>query len=173
MPDLNHEGTYFSLEKLVAQPYSFIDIDWTQDAELTSLLRQSWHSQYAEYLGTEQATHLIEHLHSSGKVYEHDAAGTLVVGDDGRPVGVAAIRKLPDVSLVTLYEVIPDYHGKGVGYQLLEGLCTVAGPVVAHVSIHRPWLVSVYEKHGFQRLGTEHVEHFGHKLLFQIVAKAG
>ena len=172
MPGLGHESTYFSLEKLQARAYPFIDADWTQDADLTSLLRESWRSQYAEYLGADKAIDLVEHLHKTGKVYEHDVAGTLVVGHDGRPVGVAAIRKLPEISLVTLYEVIPDYQGKGVGHQLLEALCTVSGPLVAHVSIHRPWLVAVYERHGFHALGTERVDHFGHHLPFQIVARA-
>lgn len=172
MSGSGHEGTYFSLDKLRAQPFPFIEIDWTQDAELTFLLRESWCSQYTEYLGANKASQLVEHLHSTGKVYEHDAAGTLVAGHDGKPVGVAAIRKLPEISLVTLYEVIPDYQGKGVGHQLLEALCTVSGPLVAHVSIHRPWLVAVYQRHGFHCLGTERVDHFGHDLPFQIVARA-
>ena len=172
MPGSSREGTYFSLENEEAQPYPFIDIDWTQDAVLTSLLRQSWCSQYAEYIGANKAADLVEHLHNTGKVYEHDPAGTLVAGDGGRPVGVAAIRKLPEISLVTLYEVIPEYQRRGVGHQLLESLCTVSGPLVAHVSIHRPSLVAVYERHGFHRLGTEHVDHFGHNLPFQVVARS-
>lgn len=167
-----HESTYFSLEQLQAQPYPFIDTDWTKDAELTSLLRESWRSQYAEYLGVDRAIDLVEQLHQTGKVYEHDVAGTLVAGHNDKPVGVAAIRKLPEISLVTLYEVIPDYRGKGVGRQLLEALCTVSGPLVAHVSIHRPWLRAVYEQHGFHCLGTERVDHFGHDLPFQIVARS-
>lgn len=168
----SREESYFCLNQVEPHRYPFIDIDWTQDALFLSKLRKSWHDQYAEYLGADAATNLLEQLHRTGKIYEHDVPGTLIASDKGTPVGIAAIRRLPEISLITLYEVIPDYRGKGVGQQLLEAVCTVSGPLVAHVSIHRPWLISIYERHGFKSLGTEPVDHFGHELIFQVVAKA-
>lgn len=163
--------SYFDLEKLDSPIYPFVDIDWKNNASLLSVLHDSWRSQYTDYIGSDAATTLVEYLSQTGKIFEHDAAGTLIASDGGKVIGLAAIRKLPDISLVTLYEVIPEYQGRGVGQQLLAGLCTASGPLVAHVSIHRPWLVSIYERHGFKSLGTEQVDHFGHSLVFEVMAK--
>ncbi len=172
MSNVNKPSAYFNLESVNTDfPAILVDVEWSKNQAFLELLQQSWLSQYSDYMGEKSAASLLAHLHETGKIYDHDAAGTLVASIDDQLVGVAAIRYIQDVSLVTLFEVIPTFHGKGIGHQLLSALCTIEVPLVAHVSIHRPWLKKFYEKHEFVEIGAEKVDHFGHALTFDVMVK--
>ena len=137
-----------------------------------SSLCKSWCSQYADYIGSEAAADLVSKARASGEIYAHNAQGSLVAKLQDEVVGVTAVRDLEKLFLITILEVVPEHQGKGIANQLLTAICTVRKPVMVHVSIHRPWLTALYEKHGFKTLGPEEVDHYGHSLVFDVMVKA-
>lgn len=84
---------------------------------------------------------------------------TLVAKLDGRAVGMFAIR---DVSHITLFFVVPEMHGRGIGRKLfaagLERICRSEKPP-GTLQVHSsPVAVPVYEALGFSATGPEAVE---------------
>jgi GNAT superfamily N-acetyltransferase len=146
--------------------------DWVQDNAFVSALSTSWHSQYADYIGTNAADRLIQQLHASGEIYQHNAHGTLVATLNDQLVGIAAVRDVQKLFLITLLEVVPEHQGKGIASQLLNAVCTISKPLLVHVSIHRPWLKPFYEKRGFTALVPKEIQHYGHSMVFDILVKA-
>lgn len=144
---------------------------WAQDESFVSVLRKSWHSQYADYIGSKAADDLLQQAHASGEIYNHQTNGTLVATLNGQLVGIAAVRDLQKLFLMTLFEVVPEHQGKGIAKQLLNAICTVSKPVLVHVSIHRPRLKRFYEKQGFKTLAPEEIEHYGHSMVFDVMIK--
>lgn len=137
-----------------------------------SILCSSWQSQYAEYIGSKAADSLINQLRSTGEIYNHNVKGTLIATLNDQKVGIIAIRDLDKMFLITLLEVLPDHQRKGIASQMLNEICTVKKPVLVHVSVHRPWLRKLYEKHGFQSLAPEVIDHYGHLMTFDVMIKA-
>lgn len=165
--------TFFSLDAIdTSNPAQITQSDWKQDKAFLLTLRTSWQSQYADYIGAQAAEALVEQLHTSGEIYEHSAPGTLVATLDKQLVGIAAVRDVQKLFLLTLFEVAPEHQGKGIAKQLLTAICTAQKPLLAHASIHRPWLKSFYEKQGFTALAPEAVEHYGHSMMFNVMIRA-
>ena len=80
------------------------------------------------------------------------------------------------ITLITMLEVLDTYQGQGIGGQLLEALATrkinaSPSPLVAHVSIHRPCVKQFYLACGFIALKREFVDHGGHCLEFDVLAR--
>jgi len=94
------------------------------------------------------------------------AASRCLVGEDG-PNGPGGL------SLITLLEVVPAHRGRGIGTRLLQALQGEGAALVAHVSIHRPRVRALYLAAGFAPLRRTVVEHRGHALPFDVLARAG
>lgn len=166
-------STVFALDSVdTKNPAQITQRDWVQDEPFVSVLRTSWHSQYADYIGSKAADSLLRKIHASGEIYDHDTNGTLLATLNGQLVGVAAVREIQKLFLITLLEVVPEHQGKGIASQLLNAICTVPKPLLVHVSIHRPWLKMLYAKQGFKMLAPEEIEHFGHSLVFDVMVRA-
>jgi GNAT superfamily N-acetyltransferase len=164
--------TIFALDSVdTKNPAQITQRNWVQDDVFVSILRTSWHSQYADYIGSKAADSLLQRVHASGEIYEHNAQGTLVAILDGQLVGIASVRDLQKLFLVTLLEVVPEYQGKGIATQLLNALCTIPKPMLVHVSIHRPLVKCFYAKQGFITLAPEEIEHYGHSMIFDVMVK--
>jgi len=146
---------------------------WPDDAALVAELRASWVQQYADYLGRPEAQRLVASLERSGDVFRHDPSATFVAWAGGRRVGVAASRCLGGLSLITLLEVVPTHRGRGIGTRLLRALQGDGAALMAHVSIHRPAVRALYLAAGFAPLRRTVVEHRGHELPFDVLARAG
>ncbi|MFT5895004.1 MAG: GNAT superfamily N-acetyltransferase [bacterium] len=166
-------STIFELDSIdTGIPAQITQRDWVQDEAFVSALRSSWHSQYADYTGSVVAANLVERAHATGEIYDHNANGTLVATLNGQLVGIAAVRDIQKLFLITLLEVVPEHQGKGIASQLLNAICTVPKPLLVHVSIHRPWLKKLYAKQGFETLAPEKIEHYGHPMIFDVMGKA-
>lgn len=145
--------------------------DWLKDPDFLAELCASWHQQYAEYIGQDAAKELIQYLRSSGEIFAHEPEGTLTATMDDQYVGVAAVRALQGVSMISLLEVRDKYRCCGIGQQLINALTTVGEPLFAHVSIHRPHVKAFYSNRGFLHLDRNPVDHYGHALIFDIMAR--
>ncbi len=145
--------------------------DWASDAVFVQALRQSWCAQYADYLGRKEANRLIEQLSASGDLYAHPLAATLVACQDNKPVGIAALRPLQGLSLITMLEILPDHRRLGIGRQLVQALSVSGERLLVHVSIHRPELCVFYNTLGFKLLKRSAVDHYGHALEFDIMVR--
>ncbi|MFT4727241.1 MAG: GNAT superfamily N-acetyltransferase [Granulosicoccus sp.] len=164
--------TIFALDSVdTRNPARITQRDWVQDDAFVSIIRTSWHSQYADYIGSKAADSLFQKVHASGKIYEHNVHGTLVAILDGRLVGIASVRDLQKLFLITMLEVVPEHQGNGIATQLLNALCTVPKPLLVHVSIHRPLVKRFYAKQGFKTLAPEEIEHYGHSMVFDVMVK--
>lgn len=144
---------------------------WHDDQAFLSNLIPSWQSQYADYLGAERARRLVARLLQSGDIFSHDPQGTLIAFRGDEKVGVAALRELPGLSLITLLEVVPSYQGQGIARQLIQALATSEDPLMTHVSIHRPGLREFYELMGFSLIQRGPVNHYGHQLLVDVMLR--
>ena len=147
---------------------------WQHDQAFLRTLHQSWIQQYLEYLGEEAATSLVEQLISDGSLYTHDPALTLQAWVDGQRVGIASLRVLnkdKEIALITMLEVDKRFHHRGIGSQLVQALSSASTHLMAHVSIHRPQVKVFYEKLGFRSLERCMVDHYGHELEFDVVAR--
>jgi len=145
--------------------------NWQDDKPFVASLYTSWEQQYADYLGPDTASRLIARLARSGALFQHHTPTTLLASIDGCTVGIAAMRPLGELSLITLLEVVPAYRRKGIGTQLLRALCSGSRGLMAHVSIHRPRLLDLYVQTGFTVLQRSVVDHHGHPLMFDVVAR--
>lgn len=155
----------------VDTPAALSQMDWTADDDFLAALRESWEYQYAEYLGADEAHALVSQLMTSGDILSHEPADTLIAEIDGRKAGIASLRQLPGLSLITMLEVLVGYRGMGVGRQLVMALATVNEPLLAHASIHRPRVRAFYTSLGFQALEQNTVDHFGHSLSFDVMVR--
>lgn len=145
---------------------------WRHDERFVASLHASWERQYADYLGRDAARALVRSLARSGALYRHHDPSTLIASLDGRLIGVAATRPTGPLALLTLLEVIPAYRGRGIGSRLLNALDSGAAGLVAHVSVHRPRVRALYVAAGFSVLDRTVVDHGGHPLEFDVVARA-
>lgn len=144
---------------------------WPDDAGFLGSLRESWTRQYADYLGEATARELVDQLHSSGDLYRHQEQFVLLASLDDTLVGIAAIRSLGKMSLLTMLEVLEPYRQQGIGRQLVEALLDHAERLLVHVSIHRPDARAFYDRLGFQALERTVVDHYGHALEFDVMVK--
>lgn len=144
---------------------------WRDDERFAVELRASWEQQYADYLGVSVARALVAELEAGGKLLHDNDPAPWVASIDARPVGIAALEPLGALSLITMLEVIPIHRGRGIGSRLLHALIAEAPGLVAHVSIHRPRVLDLYVRNGFSVLKREQVDHDGHLLTFDVVAR--
>lgn len=154
------------------EPATLLQCDWVNDKQFVELLHASWISQYTDYLGADAAETLVHQLIANGEIYEHEQAFTLQASVDDQLVGIAALRPLSGISLITMLEVIPDKQGKGIGRQLITALDLVSDKLLAHVSLHRPLVAAFYSSLGFHTLQRASVHHYGYDLEFDVMAKS-
>jgi N-acetylglutamate synthase-like GNAT family acetyltransferase len=152
------------------EPAVIVQGEWLTDKKFVTLLRSSWESQYADYLGIEAAESLVRQLTANREIYEHYAPLTLQATVDGQMVGIAALRPLEGISLVTMLEVIPANQGQGIGQQLIKALGSASEKLLTHVSIHRPAVAAFYSSLGFHLLDRTTLDHYGHQLEFDVMA---
>jgi len=91
-------------------------------------------------------------------------AATWVAEDDGALTGFAIIEWTQAISEVTAYiqtiEVLPDFHRRGIGRELLKHMEVSAYEVGAssiwlHVAVENAGAIQLYETHDFVRAGSE------------------
>ena len=152
-------------------PSTLVQRDWLNDEPFVALLQESWTQQYAEYIGSQAARTLVNTLIDSGEILAHDPSLTLLATNNQKNVGIAALRRLSGLSLITMLEVVPACQGKGIGHQLMAALETASDRLMAHVSIHRPAVAHFYASQGFHRLQRTRLDHYGHELEFDVMAK--
>lgn len=177
--ELPCESNFSSSVFKMTQPSVIRQGEWVGDSEFTRVLIESWTRQYAEYLGDKDAEELVRTLTESKQLFDHDDSLTLLstIGDE--KVGIGALRQIGQaggITLITMLEVLDTYQGQGIGGQLLEALATrkinaSPSPLVAHVSIHRPCVKQFYLACGFIALKREFVDHGGHCLEFDVLAR--
>ena len=144
---------------------------WKDDTSFVSALKHSWQTQYADYLGDATASAYIQILDERGDLESHHEELTIHAHIDDQMVGIAALQPLTGLHIITMLEVLEAYRGKGIGAQLVQALCTVQTPVMAHVSIHQPRVKAFYIRQGFHVLQRETVQHDEYPLEFDVVAK--
>ncbi len=154
------------------EPAVIVQGEWLADKKFVTLLRTSWESQYADYLGIEVAESLVKQLTDNREIYEHYAPLTLQATVGGQLVGIAALRPLEGISLVTMLEVVPANQRQGIGQQLIKALGTASGKLLTHVSIHRPAVAAFYSSLGFHQLNRTTLDHYGHQLEFDVMVKS-
>ena len=127
--------------------------------------------QYAEYLGQAAAKLLVERLVLNGELYPSAEQPLLVAHCGGKMVGIACLRPLQKLSLITMLEVLESSRHQGVGQALMVALEQRSERLLAHVSIHRPRVKAFYLGLGFTVLERSEVDHYGHLLQFDVMAK--
>ncbi len=147
------------------------DATWPDDECFRQALEMSWVDQYAQYLGKAVAESLVERLLASGELYPPAEQPLVVARNRGRPVGVACLRPLQGLSLITTLEVLETSQRQGVGRALVAALEERAEHLLAHVSIHRPYIRTFYQGLGFTLLERGRVDHYGHLLEFDVLVK--
>ncbi len=145
------------------------DPGWADDRDFLAALEGSWRSQYADYLGAAPADELIDRLLASGDLTDHDPALTLTARIDGLPVGIGALRQANDHRLVTLLEVVEPYRHLGIGRQLMQAMLSRPHPIIVHVSVYRPGMLTFYEKLGLRYFDRITVPHYGYELEFDVM----
>lgn len=148
--------------------------EWLTDTQFLVELKDSWVQQYSDYIGHEQAMALINQLDRDGSLYEHDPKFTLQAWVEDRRVGICALRQLGkhrELALITMLEVGKNHQNLGIGRQMVQALESASEHLMAHVSVHRPHIKVFYEKLGFSTLERSVVDHYGHELLFDVMAK--
>lgn len=154
------------------QPAVVVQQDWIVNQDFVEVLHASWIAQYADYLGTDTAEALVKQLITNGEIYQHQPSLTIQATVEGQMVGIAALRPLQGISLVTMLEVIPAHQGQGIGRQLINALSTASDKLLAHVSVHRPAVAAFYTSLGFHQLQRVTLNHYGHDLEFDVMAKS-
>ncbi|MFK8082765.1 MAG: GNAT family N-acetyltransferase [Granulosicoccus sp.] len=145
--------------------------EWTSDRRFLDILRKSWLTHYADYLGEDKAAEYLQQLTEQERLFDHHEPLTIHAWVDGRIVGISALRPLPEIKLITMLEVHPDFQGLGIGTQLLKALCSASDRLMAHVSIHQPRVLDFYRRAGFHVLQRSRERHDAHVLEFDVVAK--
>ena len=157
---------------LITVPVIVSDASWPVDETFLQSLQTSWVDQYAEYLGQSVAASLVERLLVSGQLYPPPVEQPLVIARSGEElVGIACLRPLHKLSLITMLEVLESYQQKGVGKALIKALEQHSERLLAHVSIHRPPVRAFYQRLGFNLLERGEVDHYGHLLEFDVMVK--
>lgn len=154
------------------EPAVIVQTEWLTDKSFLNVLCASWVSQYADYLGVKAANSLVEQLTANREIYAHHAPLTIQATVGGKLVGIAALRALEGISLVTMLEVIPANQGQGIGRQLIKALDAASEKLMTHVSIHRPEVAAFYASMGFHLLERTTLDHYGHQLEFDVMAKS-
>lgn len=145
--------------------------NWPTDPAFLDALRLSWIEQYAQYIGHTSASELIARMHRSGELHDGSEQPLFVASTHGQVIGIAGQRALTGLSLITMLEVLPSMRQQGVGAALLAAMLEAAEqPLMAHVSIHRPRVLSFYLHKGFRLLPRTFVDHLGYSLEFDVVA---
>lgn len=157
---------------LATNPATLHQKEWGGDAVFVTALRASWQLQYAEYIGEKEAQVLVSQLYDTGDILIHEPANTLVAVSDGENAGIASVRPLPGLLLITMLEVLEGYRGLGIGKQLVSALATLNEPLLAHASIHRPDVKAFYQSQGFRALRQSRVDHYGYALMFDVMARS-
>lgn len=145
---------------------------WLDQTDFVKALERSWIAQYREYLDNETAHRLVQQMINDGSIYEHDEQATIQAWSANTIVGIAALRKLDGMALITMLEVHEDCQGQGIGTALLKALETASSRLLAHVSIHRPYLKPFYSRCGYTELQPAVVDHHGHQLTFDIMVRS-
>lgn len=144
---------------------------WPEDEGFLQALYKSWIQQYADYLGQAVAASLVERLLASGRLFP-PAEQPLIVAHCGEElVGIACLRPLQGLSLITMLEVLEPCQQQGVGRALIAALEKRSDRLLAHVSIHRPLVRTFYQRLGFTILARSVVDHYGHPLEFDVLVK--
>ncbi|NND91019.1 MAG: GNAT family N-acetyltransferase [Granulosicoccus sp.] len=138
---------------------------------MRTYLRDSWSSQYADYLGWERASSLVDRLFASNELKQLDEPSLIVATLGHKPIGIAASRLTKGLSMITMLEVMEPYRNLGVARQMLRALEVREQRQLAYVSIHRPAVRTFYERSGFQALNRTVVNHYGHALEFDVFIK--
>lgn len=163
----------------VAGPAELSQGSWLHDEGFVAALVDSWTAQYADYIGLDKAMELVERLRlernddEPGELFSHYPPGTVLAKVDGQLVGIAALRALDGVSLVTMLEVVDSHRGLGIGKQLIMALAQQDQPLLAHVSVHRAEVARFYEGMGFKALERTRVDHYGYALEFDVMVRRG
>jgi len=91
---------------------------------------------------------LLDEISRGVKFYGHEDAGELV--------GVMGTQRVLDATLIRHAYVRRAHQGKGIGTALLTALTTqVEGPLFVGTWAAAEWAIRLYERHGFQMVGTE------------------
>lgn len=152
-------------------PVTVSDDTWPDDPSFRQALQMSWVDQYAQYLGQPVAESLVARLLATGELYPAAEQPLVVARSAGRLVGVASLRPLQGLSLITTLEVLETSQRRGVGKALIEALEERSQRLLAHVSIHRPYVRTFYMGLGFALLERSTVDHYGHMLEFDVLVK--
>ena len=152
-------------------PVTVSDATWPDDDVFRQALQVSWVDQYAQYLGQAVAESLVQHLLASGELYPTGEQPLVVARSADRLVGVACLRPLQGLSLITTLEVLETSQRSGVGSALIAALEQRSERLLAHVSIHRPYVRTFYQGLGFTVLERSTVDHYGHLLEFDVLDK--
>lgn len=75
------------------------------------------------------------------------------VAEAGKVVGILALQELAGELEITQLAVLPDYQGKGYGWQLLGALADRKEPVFLEVRASNKPAIALYRKAGFEKVG--------------------
>ena len=152
-------------------PVTVSDSRWPDDEFFLQALQASWVDQYAQYLGRSVAVSLVERLLVRGELYPSSEQPLVVAHSGERLVGIACLRPLQGLSLITTLEVLEICQRQGVGRALIAALEKRSERLLTHVSIHRPSVRTFYLELGFTLLERSMVNHYGHSLEFDVLVK--
>lgn len=153
------------------EPVTVSEAAWPEDKSFLRALHESWVNQYAEYLGPTLAASLVERLSASGELYPPTEQPLVVAHSGKQLVGIACLRPLHGLSLITMLEVLDSCQHQGVGRALIASLNNRSERLLAYVSIHRPGVRKFYQALGFALLERRNVDHYGHLLEFDVLVK--
>lgn len=155
----------------ITEPVTVSEATWPDDEFFLQKIQMSWIDQYAEYLGQAVAESLVKRLLASGELYPPAEQPLVVARSGDNLIGIACLRPLHGLSLITMLEVLESCQHRGVGRALIAALEERSERLLAQVSIHRPLVKTFYQELGFSVLERGIVDHYGHLLEFDVLAK--